>query len=545
MEGRRSIMTSSNSYTTDIVIIGAGIAGITCALELLEKGEKRQITILDAQAEEDLGGLAKSAFGGMMLVDTPEQRKSGIKDSYELALRDWHNFAQFEEDDHWPRAWAKYYVENVTSKAGDWVKALGMKYLPAVQWVERGLYVPGNSLPRYHILFGTANHLMNILIERLNTAVKDGKVTLQFNHRVQNFITKGQAATGLEGHDTQSDQPFSLEAQITIVASGGIGGNHDLVRQHWPNDSIAPQTMLNGCHPTADGHMHEQIEKLNGHVTHLDKMWNYAAGIAHPKPRFENHGLSLVPAKSSLWLDHTGRRIGPLPLVAGFDTLHLCQQVAKQKEPWTWHVMNWKIARRELAISGAEHNPDNRDRKFLKLLLKLLLADDGLVRQMVAESDDFIVADNVTELTQKMNDLTGTDYISAVALQEQVSAYDDRLTHDPKFHNDDQIRRIAQLRHWPGDKIRTCKFQRICDPKAGALLAIRTRLITRKTLGGIQTNLDCAILKEDGQPIPNLYAIGEAAGFGGGGVSGKRSLEGTFLAGCILTARRAAEVIAK
>ncbi len=538
-------MADLKKNNTDIAIIGGGIAGITLALELLERGEQRRITIIDAQDEKNFGGLAKSAFGGMMMVDTPIQRKSGINDSPELALRDWYNFAEFGEGDHWPKIWAKYYVDNVTPLVHDWIKELGVKFLPAVQWVERGLYQPGNSVPRYHILFGTAQHLINTLIKRLKTAASQGgRLTLLFNHQVKNLTMDDGQIIGIEGHDIKSDQNFSITANITIIATGGIGGNHDKVTQNWPRQSgNPPDKMLNGCHPTADGQMHDQIKTLGGQVTHLDKMWNYAAGIDHPHPKFNNHGLSLVPTRSSLWLNHKGQRIGPQPLISGFDTYDLCQQVSAQEKPWSWHVMNWKIASRELAISGAEHNPDLRDRKFLKLVFKLLLADDSLVRQMVSTSDDFIVANSLSELTQKMNDLTDKSYISESVMEQQIAEYDNRLSRGPKFHNDDQIRRIAQLRAWSGDKIRTCKFQQILDPKAGPLLAIRTHLITRKTLGGIQTNLDCAVLKSDGRPLAGLYAIGEAAGFGGGGASGKRSLEGTFLSGCILTARRAATVI--
>ncbi len=531
-------MASLKKYQTDIAIIGGGIAGITLALELLDRGEQRHITIIDAQDHQNFGGLAKGAFGGMMFVDTPLQRKSGIKDSPELALRDWHNFAEFGEADHWPKVWAEHYVENVTAKVHDWITGMGVKFLPAVQWFERGLFQPGNSVPRYHILYGSAQYLMETLIKRLKA--KNGNLTLLFNHRVNNLNVDGI----VEGHDMESDLPFSLKSETTIIATGGIGGNLEKVTQNWPRQSgNPPDRMLNGCHPTADGHLHDQVRILGGQVTHLDKMWNYAAGIPHPKPEFDNHGLSLAPTRSSLWLDHKGRRIGPQPLITGFDTHYLCQQVAAQEKPWSWHVMNWKIASRELAISGAEHNPDLRDRKFLRLLFNLLVADDSLVRQMVETSDDFVVADSLTELVGKMNSLTGKDHISVSVMEQQITEYDSRLARGPKFHNDDQIRRLAQLRAWGGDRIRTCKFQQILDPKAAPLLAIRTHLITRKTLGGIQTNLDCAVLKADGSPITGLYAIGEAAGFGGGGASGLRSLEGTFLSGCILTARRAAEII--
>lgn len=528
---------------TDILIIGGGIAGVTLALDLLDRGETRQITLLDAQGEDALGGLAKSAFGGMMFVNTPLQRKSGIRDSPDRAWADWQNFADFGPEDNWPRAWGRYYVDQVTPQVHDWIRAQGIKFLPAVQWVERGLFQPGNSLPRFHVLFGTAHHMMTVLIDRLR-AQAGQQVRFRFHHRVESLITENNDVIGVTGRNNATGEAFTLTATTTVIATGGIGGNHAKVRDHWPKDwGKAPPRMLNGSHPSADGHLHDQVTQLGGRVTHLDKMWNYAAGIAHPQATFDNQGLSLVPTRSSLWLDHTGRRIGPLPLVTGFDTHYLCKQVARQDQPWTWQVMNWKIARRELAISGAAHNPDLRDRKMIRFLAKLLLKDDGLVRQMVAESPDFITAENLPELAQKMNQLTDAPHVDPDLMTRQISAYDQNLARGEKLHNDDQIRRLHHLRQWTGDRLRTCRDQQILDPKAGPLLAIRTQLITRKTLGGIQTNLDCAVLDAAGDAIPRLYAIGEAAGFGGGGASGKKSLEGTFLAGCILTARRLAEVL--
>ncbi|NOZ42911.1 MAG: FAD-dependent oxidoreductase, partial [Alphaproteobacteria bacterium] len=296
-------MVNHREYQTNIAIIGGGIAGITMALDLLERGESRDITIIDAQDSQKFGGLARGAFGGMMLVDTPIQRKSGIDDSPELALRDWYSFADFSADDYWPEIWAKYYVENVTAEVHDWITAMGLKFLPVVQWVERGLFQPGNSVPRYHILLGTAQYLIETLIRRLK-AVAPGQLTLLFNHEVGDFITSDGNVTGVRGHDVKAGQSFSLRADTVVIATGGIGGNLDKVRQYWPRDmGHPPAKILNGCHPSANGHIHDQVQKLNGRVTHLDRMWNYAAGIAHPEPEFDGHGLSLVPTRSSLWLD--------------------------------------------------------------------------------------------------------------------------------------------------------------------------------------------------------------------------------------------------
>jgi len=537
-------MTRPAAYNSDIIIVGAGIAGITVALELFEAGDKRRITMIDRRSEADFGGQAIKAFGGMMLVDTPYQQRSGIKDSPELALNDWHTFAEFGPEDHWPRAWANYYVHNVTVRVHDWVRRRGVKYLPAVQWVERGLYTPGNSVPRYHIMSGTSERLITKLIKALRPAIEDGHITCLFNHTAEGFLQAGGKTVGIQGATVRDAQPFEVHADTVILASGGIGGSIEQVKRHWRKDwGKPPAKILNGSFPANDGHMHSLTQEIGGQVTHLDWMWNYAAGVHHPQPSFEGHGLGLVPTRSSLWMNHKGARIGPMPLITGFDTNHLCRVVAEQEKPWTWHIMNRKIARRELAISGAEHNPLLRERKLIRFLFNLVTGDDWLLDKMVNECCDFIVAPTLPALAAKMNELTGEDHVSAETLERAVRKYDACLERPKNQRNDDQIRRIAHLREWFGDRLRTCKFQKIMDDKALPYVAIRSHLISRKSLGGIQTDLDCKVLDAEGVPIANLFAVGEAAGFGGGGACGKRSLEGTFLSGCILTARRAADVL--
>jgi predicted oxidoreductase len=273
-------------------------------------------------------------------------------------------------------------------------------------------------------------------------------------------------------------------------------------------------------------------------------MWNYAAGVAYPSPHFAGHGLSLIPTRSALWLEPTGRRIGPVPLVTGFDTCAMVAQIARSGWPHTWQVLNRRIARRELAASGAEHNPLIRERRALPFLWQMLSGRGPLIDELLRTCPDFVQAGSLPELVERMNALSGEYRIDAELMAREIGEYDAQIARGPRFHNDDQLRRIAHLRQWLGDRVRTCKFQQILDPAAGPLIAIRCRLLVRKSMGGIQTDLNSRVLDATGVPIAGLYAVGEAAGFGGGGLNGQSSLEGTFLSGCILTARNAARHLA-
>jgi len=325
-----------------------------------------------------------------------------------------------------------------------------------------------------------------------------------------------------------------------VLATGGLNGSHAETRANWPENRPRPRTMLNGAHPFADGRLHHFVaERLNGCIVNAGEMWNYAAGFPHPFPHFEGHGLSTIPCKSALWLDHRGRRIGPEPLVTGFDTHWLCRRVAEQEQPWTWHLLNWRIAAREFAISGAEHNASIRDKRLPAFVKELLLGNHRLVRQMQRESDDFLVDETLGGLAGKMNQLTRSHDVDPTVLEATVDAFDANFAHNKALHNDDQIRRILHARQWGPDRLRTCPPAPLKKRGAGPFIAIRMRLITRKSLGGLRTDLGSRVLDATGEPIPGLYCAGEAAGFGGGGANGKRSLEGTFLPGCILTARAA------
>ena len=349
---------------------------------------------------------------------------------------------------------------------------------------------------------------------------------------------------GAVGTNDQTGETVEFKADDVVIATGGINGSHDQVRANWPKDRAMPETMLNGAHPFANGNMHHEVEdKFGGHIVNAGEMWNYAAGFPHPFPHFEGHGLSTIPCKSALWLDHTGKRIGPDPMVTGFDTHILCQRVAEQEKPWGWHLLNWRIAAKEFAISGAEHNQRIRDKQFFRFLKETLLGNHRLVKQMASESEDFLVADTLEELAEKMNALTCSHDIEASQLQATADEFDANFDKGNQLNNDDQIRRILHARQWGPDKLRTCKPAPLQKKGAGPFIAIRMQLITRKSLGGLRTDLNCKVLGENNQPVSGLYSVGEAAGFGGGGSNGKRSLEGTFLPGCIMTGRAAARSI--
>ncbi len=523
-------------YETDVVIIGGGIAGIATALELLNKGI--QCLILDRDTRDRFGGLARDAFGGMALCGTPLQKLNKIPDSPELMLRDWLSFADFSEDDVWPRKWAEMYAQRNNPDVYQWLLTQGIKFFPAVNWVERGDFAPGNSVPRYHIVWGTGWELAEVLIKRLQDHKNAGKLSVEFQHFVEDFVMTDGSVTGCQGTNEATNEAFEVKAGTVVVAAGGINGSLEKMRQHWPEGWCEPpETILNGSHPYADGWLHDKLSEKGGNITHLEWQWNYAAGIHHPKPRMPLHGLSLIPPKSALWMDCRGNRIGPRPMVTGFDTNKLCERVCEQEKGYTWQVLNKTIARKEISISGSEHNPSFRDKKFLKFMKEILLGNDDLYRYMTEQCPDVVVAHSIPELVDKMNAVTGENLVTVENLERDIKAYDRQIERGPALHDDEQLRLIEHARRWKGDKIRTCKYQKINDKKAYPLVAIREFLISRKSMGGIQTD-DCSrVLDTAGKPMQNLYAVGEAAGFGGGGVCGKRSLEGTFLSLCILSGR--------
>ena len=526
------------SYQSDVLVIGGGLAGLVTAIECLRAGKR--VTLVDRDTPERLGGLARWAFGGMALVDTPLQRKMKLRDSPERALADWIRFGELAEHEVYPRQWAAYYVEHCREQVYDWMIAQGLSFMPAVNWAERGLQGDGNSLPRYHVVWGTSQRLTLRMIELLNQANTDKRLTLLSRHRIDSLQSTDGRVSGAVGVDETSGRDVRFNADVVVLAMGGINGGHEETRANWVSGRPMPATMLNGAHPFADGKLHRLVAGMGGQITHAGEMWNYAAGIPHPQAHFEGHGLSAIPCKSALWLDHTGRRIGPEPMVTGFDTHILCQRVAALEKPYTWQLLNWRIAAKELAFSGAEHNQRIRDRQFPMFLKETLLGNHRLVKQMAAESPHFLVDDTLAGLAAKMNTLAGTNDVQAEVLQQTADDFDANFDRKLSVVNDDQIRRIEHARHWPSDRLRTCKPAPLQARGAGPFIAMQLQLITRKSLGGLQTDLQSRVLDAHGQAMAGLYCVGEAAGFGGGGASGKRSLEGTFLPGCILTAKAAA-----
>ena len=414
--------------------------------------------------------------------------------------------------------------------------------MPMPMWIERGLYTPGNSVPRFHLVWGTGRVLSDTVVDRLLNHPRRDLLQLRFGHRVDGLVTRAGKVTGLRGTVEPGDAPFEVECESIVIAAGGINGDIERVRRNWHEDwGSAPKVILNGSHRFADGRLHDAAAAAGANVTHLDWQWNYAAGIRHWRPRKPGHGLSLIPPKSALWLNSRGERIGPMPLVSGFDTHELVARICREPGGYSWQLLNRKIALKELAVSGAEFNPAIRDRKRLSFARDLLFGNRWLYEELTRNSEDIVLADTLPDLVQRMNALNGDDVVDLASVENAVDGYDSAIRRGERFHNDEQLRRIAWLRRWPADRIRTCAFQPIRDRGAGPLMAIREHVISRKSMGGIQTDLQCRVLGGNGHAIEGLFAAGEAAGFGGGGMNGKRGLEGTFLGGCILTGRVAGQ----
>lgn len=530
--------------TPEVVVVGAGLAGLTTTLELLRSGHT--VTLLDRCQPHEVGGLAREAFGGMFMVDSPEQRRSRISDCERLALEDWLRIAEFEPEDVWPRRWAEQYVTRARDDVGAWLREIGVRFFPVVNWAERGNFGDGNSVPRFHLTWGTGKGLVQALWSAIQSHPRYEALAVRFQTNVAELRVDGGRAVGV-----RLDSGETLTAtKAVVLACGGIGGNLDIVRREWPTERLgpAPERLLMGSHYYADGSMHEEVRRLGGNVTHLSRMWNYADAVRHPKPQREHHGLKLIPPRSGIMLNPDGVRYGPVPVMPTFDAYAALERMCEDDRKYSWLICNFKIASRELDVSGSQHNPHLRERRLVPFLLSVLLGKPGLVRHFLEGSPDFVSATTLPELAAKMNDvtaeLTGERPIEASVLEREVGRYDETIARGKGLFNDDQLRRIGQLRNWRGDRLRTCRFQRIDDSKAGPLVAIRLQVMARKSLGGIQTDLACRVLRERGEPIERLYAVGEAAGFGGGGVHGKRSLEGTFLGGCVFTGRLAAAAIA-
>lgn len=528
------------TYQADVVVIGAGLAGICTALQLLDTNQS--VLLIDAGPEQRFGGQAQDAFGGMLLNNTPEQRRNGITDPSELFWHDWQQAAQFTPDNPWAKRWAMAYCEHNRSEIYDWLHKRGIRFFPVVQWPERGNYGDGNSVPRYHIAWGCGKGVVGSLIKQLLEHPKQHLLRCLFEHRVTALEYRNGRVVGCSGE--QSNGEFSVQADNTVICSGGISGNLELVRQYWdPIYGPAPDNLLAGVQPSADGSLHSCVESIGGQISNLHYMWNYAAGIAHPQPEYPEHGLSLIPPRSALWVDCYGRRVGPRPMVTGFDTHDLCKITGHLPQQYTWQIMNKRIADKELAISGSDSNPYFRDKKLLKVLWQALRGNAQQTQWLLENCPDVVSGESIEELAAQMQRVTPETQLDVAAMRADIERYDAMLRGARGLHNDDQIRRIQQLRQWRGDRARTCHLQPIVDRKRLPLIAIRLRLISRKSMGGMLTDVHSRVLDQQGCVIDGLYAAGEAAGFGGAGISGVRSLEGTFLSNCVMNAGRAAQSI--
>ena len=527
------------------IIVGGGLAGISAAIELLDNNKK--VLIIDRDTEENFGGLAKKSFGGILFSGTPQQKRAGIKDSATLLYEDWLRYGNFTETDSLGAQWAKFYSEHSISIIYNWLITKKVDFLPVVNWPERGMDVKGNSVPRWHITWGTGYDLSNKVTNYLLNHQKKEQLEIKFQHKVASIIIDNKKAIGVEVIDELTKEKFNITSKNIVVASGGItGGNLELVKNNWhPNLSTPPDSLLNGSHKYADGTIHLDLEQKEIPSTHLNKQWHYAAGIPSPHPetgKFRD-GLSLVPPRSAIWVDATGKRFTP-PLVAYTDTSYFVEHILKTKEQYSWSIMNWKIAIKELAVSGSDYMTAFRHRDKLRLIRDVLFGNKTLVNRLIEESDHFIVADKLDDLVKKMNEQDINNKVNFEILKKDLNAYDDEIERGKKYFNDEQLRRLVNFRLYKGDRIRTSKFQKILDPKAGPLIAVKQYILSRKSLGGIPTNLNSQVIDKDGNVISGLYAVGEAAGFGGGGIHGSRSLEGTFLGSCILTGRVAGANIA-
>lgn len=509
-------------HSADVIVIGAGLAGMVTALELVK--QKRRVILVDARPQADMGGLANWAFGGMALVGTPEQKSKKIQDSEELALSDWLRYAEFSDQQTWARKWAERYIERSIADIYEYVRALDVKFLPAVNWAERS----GNTVPRYHILWGCSLRLINQL--KLQLSDYANYLECHYDQKIQQLLYINNRITGCASHSAEYSAPS------VVIATGGFGGSLDKVRQHWPTDwSELKQDILNGCHPTNDGMLAEHACDYGAKLSNMEHMWNYAAGINHPQGVFHNQGLSLIPCRSALWVTPTGERIMP-PLMGGADTVGLCHAINELQIPYSWQIMNRSMALKEFAISGSQHNPSIRDRKLFSFIKELILGNHWLVDKMTAESDEFIVADDIESLIRQMRLTSNDELLDKTKLVDAIRSYDNKLANQDI--NDAQVKELVKIREYMPDRLRTLKPQSMLSKPP--YIAIKLRLISRKSMGGLLTNLNSQVIDQNDNPINGLYAVGESAGFGGGGASGKRSLEGTFLSGCILTGRQAA-----
>jgi uncharacterized protein len=547
------------THDADVIVVGGGLSGLVAATEIAGAGKR--VFVVDQEGAQSLGGQAFWSFGGLFMVDTPEQRRLGIKDSCELALEDWMGTAGFDRDeDLWPRRWAEQFVAFAGGEMRSWLRGKGVSWFPVVAWVERGGYGAvghGNSVPRFHVTTGTGPGLVLPFVELAKEAATKGLLSFKHRHRVDGLILKNGVVEGVRGallepanesRGVKSSRKevgeFELRASAVIVASGGIGGNLDLVRKHWPSKmGTPPRALLQGVPAHVDGRMLDITAAAGARLINRDRMWHYAEGLRNWSPIWQNHGIRISPGPSSLWLDATGKRLPP-PLFPGFDTLGALEFIMKTGHEHSWYLLNQEIIKREFVLSGSEQNPDLTNKEWGTIAKRAAgRKAPAPIEAFKTHGADFVVRDNLADLVAGMNALTDTPLLELSTVEREVVARDRQLDHP--FGKDLQIAAVHQARAYLGDRLmRTAKPHPILDKKAGPLIAVKLNIVTRKTLGGFETDASGRVFRDDGTLMQGLYAAGEASGFGGGGVHGYRSLEGTFLGGCIFSGRVAGRAAA-
>lgn len=543
----------------DVIVVGAGLAGLVAAAELADAGKR--VLLLDQEGEQNLGGQAFWSFGGLFFVNSPEQRRLGIKDSLELARRDWEVSAAFDRpEDHWPRQWAQAYLEFAAGEKRQWLHAQGMRWFPAVGWAERGgagAGMPGNSVPRFHVTWGTGPGVLEPFERRVRAHARAGRITFRFRHRVRGLNITNGAVHGVQGEVLEPSTAgrgesssrvvagdFDLNASAVLVTSGGIGGNHDLVRRYWPTDRLgpAPDFMISGVPQHVDGLLQQQVAAQGAHLINPDRMWHYTEGLRNWNPIWPMHAIRVLPGPSSLWLNPKGERL-PFPHIPGASTYDTLRHVTTHGYPHTWFLLNRAIIKKEFALSGSEQNPDLTGRDLRLTLKRAGSQVNAPLQAFMDQGADFVVRTNLRDLVRGMNDLIGTDQVDYGTVEREV------LDRDLQVRNaagkDAQLAVVRGARAILSEKlIRVAKPAPILDPADGPLIAVKLNILTRKSLGGLETDLQGRVQGQDGQSIPGLYAAGEVAGFGGGGYHGYRALEGTFLGGCIFSGREAGRAMA-
>ena len=550
---------TSGPLQADVIVIGAGLAGLVACAELADAG--RRVIVLEQEPEQSLGGQAHWSLGGLFFVDSPEQRRCGVRDSRDLAWQDWLGTAAFDRpEDEWPRRWAEAYVDFACGEKRAWLHGMGVRWIPTPGWAERGGYDAGghgNSVPRFHITWGTGPGVLEPFVRRVLDAQRSGLVTLAFRHRVDELVVSDGAVVGARGavlapsdvprgHGSSREEVGSFEAaaQAVIVTSGGIGANHELVRANWPERlGPPPRRMLSGVPEHVDGRMLAISEAVGASLINRDRMWHYTEGLENWAPIWAGHGIRIIPAPSSLWLDATGRRL-PVPLFPGFDTLGTLAHIATTGYDYTWFVLTRKIIEREFALSGSEQNPDiTSGSRRAVIAARARGKVPAPVRAFMERGADFVVERDLGALAAGMNRLTEAALIDPDELERTVVERDREMANP--FAKDMQVMAIRSARRYLPDRLsRIAAPHRLLDPAAGPLIAVRLNILTRKTLGGLHTDLRGRVLRDDGEPLAGLYAAGEVAGFGGGGMHGYRALEGTFLGGCLFSGRVAGRALA-